>query len=60
MLLLSRKPGESIEIVLDGKVVTVRLLGITGNQVRLGFTAPNDVAIMRTELLEQDRLKPRA
>lgn len=57
MLLLSRKPGQSVQIILDGKITTVTLLGVNGGQVRLGFTAPEEVSIVRTELLERDKLK---
>ena len=55
MLVLARKPGQSIKIVLDGKVVTVDLLAVHGGQVRLGFTAPKEVHIVRTELLDRER-----
>jgi carbon storage regulator len=46
MLVLSRKPGE--RIVLGNIVVTV--VSVSGNRVRLGFTAPADVPIRREEL----------
>ena len=42
MLVLSRRPEESIAI---GSNITVVVLGIKGNQVRLGFRAPRDVVI---------------
>ncbi len=46
MLLLTRKPGEVIRI---GDNFSVTLCGIKGNQVRLGFTAPLDVNIVRDD-----------
>ena len=46
MLVLSRRPEESIAI---GSNITVVVLGIKGNQVRLGFRAPRDVVIDRTD-----------
>jgi len=55
MLILSRRPGESVKI---GDEVTVKVLGIRGVQVRLGFEAPQDVAVHREEIylrLQADR-----
>ena len=47
MLVLSRKVGEEI-VIADNIRVTV--VAIRGNQVRLGFEAPPEVAIQREEL----------
>ena len=47
MLILSRRPGESVKI---GDEVTVKVLGIRGVQVRLGFEAPQDVSVHREEV----------
>ena len=57
MLVLSRKPGETI-VVGDDIIVTV--VAITGNRIKLGIEAPPEVTIKRRELLfesprEQDR-----
>lgn len=51
MLVLSRKPGESIHIG-DDIVVTVIRNG--GNRIRLGISAPPDTPITRSELREQE------
>ncbi len=48
MLVLSRKIGERI-IIND--TITVEVLQVVGNRVRLGITAPDGVPIMREELL---------
>jgi len=47
MLILSRRLGESVKI---GDEVTVTVLGVNGLQVRLGFAAPQDVAVHREEI----------
>jgi carbon storage regulator len=47
MLVLSRKPSESV--VIDGDI-RVTVVKISGNKVRLGIEAPPDVAIKRSEL----------
>ena len=47
MLVLSRKADESIDI--DGRI-KVKILKIKGNRVRIGIEAPDDVAIVRSEL----------
>lgn len=49
MLVLSRKTDQGV--VIDGQV-TIKVLGIKGNQVRLGIEAPRDVTINRSEIVE--------
>jgi carbon storage regulator len=51
MLVLSRKIGEEIVI---GDNIRVMVVAVRGNQVRLGFSAPGDVAIHRAELRDAD------
>jgi carbon storage regulator len=50
MLVLSRKLSESIII---GDNVRITVVGISGNQVRLGFEAPKEVQIYREEIRDQ-------
>jgi carbon storage regulator len=50
MLVLTRKKDESVVI---GNRVTVRILRLKGNVVRVGIEAPADVHIRRSELLEK-------
>jgi len=50
MLILSRHLGESVKI---GDEVTVTVLGVKGGQVRLGFTAPPNIAVHREEVYER-------
>jgi carbon storage regulator len=50
MLILTRRMGETLMI---GTGVTVTVLGIKGNQVRLGIEAPKDVAVHREEIYER-------
>lgn len=49
MLVLTRKVGESIVI---GEDVSVRVLGVRGGQVSLGFSAPSQVRILREEVVK--------
>lgn len=54
MLILTRRPGETLIIELpNGKQIDVTVLEVKGNQVRLGTDAPDDIAIVREELLER-------
>ena len=48
MLVLSRKPGE--KVVIDGGI-TVTLVKVSGQQVKIGIEAPADVSILRGELV---------
>lgn len=48
MLVLRRKVGESI--ILDG-VISVSILAVEGERVKIGISAPDDVSIVREELL---------
>ena len=50
MLVLSRKPGESITI---GNGVTVTVLAVHGDRVKIGVTAPVEVPVHRQEIHEQ-------
>lgn len=47
MLILTRRIGETLMV---GDNVTVTVLGVKGNQVRLGVNAPKDVAVHREEI----------
>jgi len=54
MLVLTRRiGGEIIITTADGQQITVAVLGVRGNQVRIGVNAPRDVAIDRKEIHER-------
>lgn len=52
MLILTRRVGEAVMI---GEEVTVTVLGVKGNQVRIGVDAPKTVSVHREEIF--DRIK---
>jgi carbon storage regulator len=52
MLILTRRVGETVMI---GNEVTVTILGVKGNQVRVGINAPKTIAVHREEIY--DRIK---
>ena len=47
MLILTRRVGEAVRI---GDEISVTILAVKGNQVRIGFDAPKDVAVHREEV----------
>ncbi len=51
MLILTRRIQESL--FLDGKRITITVLGIKGHQVRLGINAPKEVSVHREEVYER-------
>lgn len=50
MLILTRRVGETLMI---GDEVSVTVLGVKGNQVRVGINAPRDVAVHREEIAQR-------
>ncbi|MNF92453.1 Carbon storage regulator [compost metagenome] len=50
MLILTRKTGESINI---GNDITVTVLGVSGQQVRIGISAPKEVPVHREEITQR-------
>jgi len=50
MLILTRRVGETLMV---GDEVTVSVLGIKGNQIRIGINAPKEVGVHREEIYER-------
>ena len=50
MLILSRRAGETVMV---GSDITITVLGVKGNQVRIGINAPKEVAVHREEIYER-------
>jgi carbon storage regulator len=60
MLILTRRVGESLMI---GDEISVTVLGVKGNQVRLGVNAPKTVSVHREEIyqrIQQEKVEGRA
>lgn len=56
MLILTRRVGETVMI---GDDVTITVLGVKGNQVRVGINAPKSVAVHREEVYERIKREQR-
>jgi carbon storage regulator len=57
MLILTRRVGETVMI---GDDVTITVLGVKGNQVRVGINAPKSVAVHREEIYERIKREQQA
>lgn len=55
MLILTRKPDETIVI---GENITVTVLGVKGNQVRIGIHAPRGITVDREEIAQKRKANP--
>jgi len=54
MLILTRRAGESIMV---GDEVTITVLGINGNQIRIGIDAPRQITVHRKEVYERIKVE---
>lgn len=55
MLILTRRVGETLVIGQGDQQITVTILGVKGNQVRIGTEAPPETVILREELIEREQ-----
>lgn len=53
MLILTRRVGDSVVISDEAREVRISVLAIRGSQVRLGFDAPEEIAVHREEVHER-------
>lgn len=51
MLILTRRVGETI--IINDEEIAVTVLGVKGNQVRLGVVAPNNISVHREEIYQR-------
>ena len=56
MLILTRRTGETLMV---GDEVTVSVLGVKGNQVRIGINAPKEVGVHREEIYKRIKTEER-
>ncbi len=56
MLILTRRVGETLMV---GDNIAITVMGVKGNQVRIGVNAPKDVAVHREEIYQRIQQGPR-
>lgn len=52
MLVLSRKSGERLVLILGGQRATIELLSVSGNRAQVGVDAPRHIRVIREEILD--------
>ena len=60
MLVLTRRISEKLIITANGETIEVAVLGVNGNQVKVGIDAPDHIEIMREELVLRSRREKKA
>jgi carbon storage regulator len=50
MLILSRRPGEHLVLMMGDHKATIELIAISGNRVRVGIDAPREIEVVREEI----------
>lgn len=60
MLILTRRVGEAVLVGEGDNAVTLTVLGVKGNQVRVGVAAPKAIKVLREELLDRAPRQPAA
>jgi carbon storage regulator len=50
MLILSRRPGERLVLMMGDYKATIELIEISGNRVRVGIDAPREIEVVREEI----------
>ena len=53
MLVLSRKAGERLVLIVGGQRATIELLAVSGDRARVGVDAPRQVRVVREEILDE-------
>lgn len=53
MLILTRRVGETLIVDLGAEIVKFTVLGVKGNQVRVGIVAPKEIPVHREEVYER-------
>lgn len=55
MLVLSRRSGERLVLIMGGRKATIELLAVSGNRARVGIDAPRHIKVVREEVLDETK-----
>ena len=55
MLCLTQKPGEEVTVTIGGETLTIKLLEVRGDKIRVGYSGPESIEVLRSNARCRER-----